>query len=197
MSNIKANNLFNRGYSSETKEKMGNTLIYLSERIPNLSKTKALKLLYILDKDSIQSSGIPFLNLEYKVWKFGPVAEEIYIELSSEPSFIDHYITLTGKDPKKTYIESINDFNDDEFSDRDIELMDSIIKKYKTKTAKELVKQTHSKGSLWYKLAKQNGVLSALENEEINHTDIVINLSELLSKDKRKAAIYQDYIEQF
>ena len=50
-------------YNEAQLNKIGNTAIYLSERIPNLSKTKFLKLLYILDELSIKQSGIPFLNL--------------------------------------------------------------------------------------------------------------------------------------
>ena len=53
-------------YNEAQLNKIGNTAIYLSERIPNLSKTKFLKLLYILDELSIKQSGIPFLNLDYK-----------------------------------------------------------------------------------------------------------------------------------
>ena len=62
-------------FSSEQLEKIGNTVVYLADRIENLSKTKLLKLLYILDEISIKKSGIPMLNLKYKVWKFGPVSE--------------------------------------------------------------------------------------------------------------------------
>ena len=41
-------------------EKIGNTVVYLSQKIPTLKKTKLLKLLYILDEISIKKTGIPF-----------------------------------------------------------------------------------------------------------------------------------------
>jgi hypothetical protein len=56
-------------------DKVGNSIIYLSEKIGELSKTKDLKLISILDELSIKKSGIPFFNLKYKVWKFSPVLE--------------------------------------------------------------------------------------------------------------------------
>ena len=65
-------------------DKIGNTMVYLSKNIKRLSKTKLLKLLYILDEISIKSSGIPFLNLQYKVWKYGPVSAELFIDLSQK-----------------------------------------------------------------------------------------------------------------
>lgn len=70
-------------YKGAQLNKIGNAAIYLSDRIEELSKTKLLKLLYILDETSIRKWGVPFLNLKYKVWKFGPVAPEIFVDLSS------------------------------------------------------------------------------------------------------------------
>ena len=176
-------------YNEAQLNKIGNTAIYLSERIPNLSKTKFLKLLYILDELSIKQSGIPFLNLDYKVWKFGPVAEPIFIDLSSEMSLLAPFI----KSNQKGHLSA----KDDEFSDNDIELLDEVIKSFGNKTAKELVAYTHNEESLWNKTAKENKVLNLLENETINSTNLYLNLADLVANDPRKKAIYEDYIEQF
>jgi uncharacterized phage-associated protein len=73
-------------------------LIYLSQKMGELSKTKALKLLYILDELAIKKSGIPFFNLKYKVWKFGPVSEEIFIDLSSDISLLKGYVERTSEE---------------------------------------------------------------------------------------------------
>ena len=54
-------------FDKEQLSKIGNALIYLSSNINRLPKTKALKLIYILDELSIKQSGIPFFNLQYKV----------------------------------------------------------------------------------------------------------------------------------
>lgn len=179
-------------YTDAQLNKIGNTAIYLSEKIGKLSKTKFLKLIYILDEISVSSTGVPFFNLKYKVWKFGPVAEPIFIDLSSEMSLLTPYIS--NKDgcisPKKK-------FNDDEFSDNDIDLLEKVITMFGKKSAKELVDYTHRENSLWRKTAKKNKVLELLENESINNTDFFINLGDLVAKDVRKKAIYEDYIEQF
>ena len=88
-------------------------------------------------------------------------------------------------------------FEDDEFSDNDIELLDEVIKSFGNKTAKELVAYTHNEESLWNKTAKENKVLNLLENETINSTNLYLNLADLVANDPRKKAIYEDYIEQF
>lgn len=175
-------------------DKVGNTIIYLSEKIANLSKTKALKLIYILDELSIKQSGIPFFNLKYKVWKFGPVSEEIFIDLSSETTLLKNYIERTSEDGI-TVVKPIAKFNDDEFSDNDIELLDFVIEKFGDKSAKDLVYYTHRKNAPWHNTATVNSVLDLLENEEINNTELVIDMSILINHDKRKKAIYSEYLE--
>lgn len=175
-------------------DKVGNSIIYLSGKISELSKTKALKLIYILDELSIKKSGIPFFNLKYKVWKFGPVSEEIFIDLSSETTLLKNYIERTSEDGV-TIIKPIVDFNDDEFSDNDIELLDFVIKEFGNKTAKDLIYYTHRKNSPWHNTAIENSVLELLEKEVINNTELLIDMSSLVNHDERKKVVYSDFIE--
>lgn len=176
--------------SEEQIDKIGNSIIYFSQKIEDLSKTKVLKLLYILDELSIKKSGIPFFNLKYKLWKFGPVSEEIFIDLSSDKKLLKTYIKKSSNK-----IKPIAEFNDDEFSDNDIELLNFVIKEFGNKNARELVSYTHRKNSPWYITAKENAVLELLENEEISNTEFVINMESLVNYDERKRTIYKDYIE--
>jgi uncharacterized phage-associated protein len=74
-------------------------------------------------------------------------------------------------------------------------LMNFVIEKYWNKSAKELVEYTHRINSPWYNTAKENDVLELLENETINNTEYVIDMSQIISHDKRKLEIYNDYIE--
>ena len=179
-------------FNVEQLDKIGNTVIYLADRIPQLSKTKLLKLLYILDEISIKKSGIPILNLKYKVWKFGPVSEELFIELSSDSSLLEKFI---NRDNEGNHIVSKVKFNDDEFSENDIDLLNYVIEKYGNKTAKELVSYTHRVNSPWYITAKQNSVLELLENESINNTEYLIDMGMIISHDARKLEIYSEYFE--
>jgi uncharacterized phage-associated protein len=181
-------------FDSSQIEKIGNTVVYLSEKISLLSKTKLLKILYILDEISIKKSGIPFLNLKYKVWKFGPVSEELFIDLSSEPKILENYIEKKNEDGVD-FIKAITKFNDDEFSDNDIDLMEYVIQKFGGMSAKELVTYTHRLNSPWYNTAKEHDILDLLETEAINNTDLVIDMSQLVFHDEIKREIYSDYIE--
>ncbi|MCT4614303.1 MAG: Panacea domain-containing protein [Marinifilaceae bacterium] len=182
-------------YRKEQIDKIGNTIVYLSSKIQGISKTKLLKLLYILDEISIKKSGIPFLNLEYKVWKFGPVANDIFVELSSTPSMLKEFIERTATEEGHIIIKPKREFVDDEFTDNEIDLLDFIATKFKNHTAKELISTTHRKYSPWYNAAKKNNVYELLEAEKISSTEIKVEMKELIEYDERKLNIYEDYLE--
>src|SRR4030066_2504197 len=83
-------------YSSEKREKLANTIIFFAEKIPVLSKTKLLKLLYLLEEEYVKEYNIPFLDIDYEVWQAGPVNREVFIELSDDgPIILTGYIKNT------------------------------------------------------------------------------------------------------
>lgn len=69
-------------------DKIGNLLNYMSNKIPNLTMTKALKLLYLIDDTAYKRTGVSVTWLDYKVWKMGPVAEELYNELRYDQKLV-------------------------------------------------------------------------------------------------------------
>lgn len=174
-------------------QKIGNAIVYLSSRVKDLSKTKLLKLVYLLDEISIRRSGIPIFNLTYKVWKFGPVSAELYIDLSEDLHLMKNYIQL---DSESKVFQPITSFCDDEFSENEIEFMDFVIEKYGNKSASELVNLTHHEHSPWHTTALANNVLEPLENETLSYTDIVIDMKQLIAHDSIRLALYNDYVAQ-
>jgi len=173
-------------------EKIGNAVVYLAERVEHLTKTKLLKLLYIIDELSIKKSGIPTLNLTYKLWKFGPVSEELFIELSSEPALLQKFIRK-GEDT--SIIKAKVAFDDAEFSDNDLALMDEVIAKFGQKSARELVDYTHRLHAPWHQTALHYQVLELLESEQIANTSYEVDMSSLVAHNAEKMALYQAYLE--
>jgi uncharacterized phage-associated protein len=177
-------------YTKNQINKIGNTLIYLATHIPNLTKTKLLKLLFFLEIAAIKRSGFGFLNLSFDVWKLGPVAKDIFVELSSdEPTLLSNYISIE-RDNRAAIISPKTPFNDDEFSDNDLILLDLIIEKYGNLTANELVKLSHNKHLVWYKTAQRAGLIDLFEQNRLSVSDIEIDLSETLEDDPEKRAFY-------
>lgn len=181
-----------KNYSIEKKEKFANTIIYFAEKVPDLSKTKLIKLLYLLEEFYVKKYNIPFLDIDFEVWQAGPVNREIYIELSDDPIIFKGYIERECfPDNINVYVKSIKEFSDDEFSDIEIEMMDFIIANFGDKSATELVEYTHRPGSAWYNIAKQTGLFSLFENDSINSSEEKINF-EFFCEDEVGIAKYRE-----
>lgn len=167
-------------FSESNKDKLGNALIYMAERVQNLSKTKALKLLYLMEERMVLKYHVPFLGIPYEVWQAGPVAKDVFIDLSDGPYLLKDYVK-TEMHHTGTYIVSVKPFDDDEFSDCEIEMMDDVLHKYGKMTASELVEETHKKGTLWYLEASQSGLLEAFRNHECNNSDLCIDFTKAMT----------------
>jgi len=159
-------------------EKIGNALIFLSQKIQPLFKTSALKLLYLLEELSIRKYGLPFFGVDFQLWRLGPVVKEIYIDLTSSTALLDSYIET--KNGNGTVISPKKEFNDDEFSDCDLDILNLVVDKFKDASAPDLVRITHREHFPWHKTAKEHGYLEVFEKNCLNATDIVLDLSTLL-----------------
>lgn len=181
----------------EQIDKLGNTIIYLADRMENLSKTKLLKLIYLLDEYAVKKFGIPFFGFNYEVWRLGPVCQEVFAELNAEEeelTFLDRFITLDRQE-NTTYINGKSKFNDDEFSTNDLKLLEEVTTSFKNATANQLIDITHQKGSLWYNVALKNDLLEPFDNKFKNTSNHEIQFEELIKQDQVKANLYHDYKE--
>jgi uncharacterized phage-associated protein len=184
----------NNKYSHDQIDKLGNALIYLIEKMGSLPKTSLLKLVYIIEEKSIEKRSMPFFNLDFEVWKFGPVCQNLYVEFTEEPTMLKDYIKK--RNTRNGFVfDKKNHFNDDEFSDSDISLMDEIINEFSGTNCNDLVEYTHRENSLWYNTAKENGVLELLLNEEIPTTNLKINFEELIKNEPSKLEFYHEHKE--
>ncbi len=179
-------------YTKNQIEKLGNTLIFLAERLEKPSKTHLLKLIFIIEEISIKKFGIPFFNLRFDVWKLGPVSKDLYVELTGELNLLEPYIIREdGND--STLVRSKKDFSDDEFNDNELHLLSEITERFKYCTANELINFTHKKDTPWYNTALKHGVLEVLESGKLNVTNIEINLAEVIAEDEIKTALYNSH----
>lgn len=163
-------------FTKDQIDKIGNSIIYFSNKLGDLNKTKILKLLFLLEEASIKKYGYPFFGVDFQIWKLGPVVKDIFIDLSEDsPELLAAYIKRDETNPSvfKPKVE----FNDDEFSDNDISILEIISAFAKDKSAKTLVQHTHSNNSLWRKSAIRFGVLESLEEELLKSTEHNIDFS--------------------
>lgn len=180
-----------KSFTKDQIEKMGNAIVLFAERIPDLSKTKLLKLLYLLEEQYIKKYSVPLLGIDFEVWQAGPVAREIFIDLSQDPVLFKDFIdTENHKDA--VYIKPKKSFCDDEFSDNELEMMNFILDHFGRLPAHELVKLTHRKSSLWYKQASSKGLLELFERRLTNSSEEKIDFRELL--DEKSQQVYDEQL---
>jgi uncharacterized phage-associated protein len=178
-------------FTTQQINRLGNSLVYLSNGVSEFNKTKILKLLFLLEESSVKKFGNPFFGFDFQIWKYGPVLKDVYIDLSEEnPLLLKDFLKKDSSEFVPLVI-----FNDDEFSDNDIYLMDKIIEFAKHKNASDLVKYTHGDNSLWKKSALRYGILEQLENEHINSTDKNIDFSLLFEQDDFLKNKYESALE--
>ena len=175
-------------YTRNQIEKLGNSLIFLCEKIlatkELVSKTHLLKLVFIIEEVSVKKYGIPFFDLRFDVWKLGPVSKDLFVELSEEPELLADFIRREIRN-NTTYIFPKKTFSDDEFSDVELALLSQISERFLYCTSTELINVTHRKDSPWYKTAAEHGVLDLLEEGKMTTTNIEINLSESIAMDNQ------------
>jgi uncharacterized phage-associated protein len=182
--------------SQQQINKLGNTLMYFAKNVSEFNKTKALKLLFLLEESCVKKFAQPMLGFPFQVWQFGPVQKDVYVDLTEHPlqmlgEFID----------KASYNNEILlakvDFNDDYFSDDEVGLLEDIVRFAKHKTTQDLIQVTHKPGSLWHTIAQRNGVLNELEKQQMPTTDILIDFSILFENDEQKRINFLDAVENF
>ena len=145
-------------YSGSRREKLANTIVFFAEKIPNLPKTKLLKLLYFVEEFYVRKHKVPFLDIDFEVWQAGPVNRDVYIELSDTPELLSGYI-FTRQEGDATIIIPMKSFCDDDFSDAEIEILNFVLDNLGKLTGAELVELTHRPQSPWYQIAKEKGLL--------------------------------------
>lgn len=96
---------------------------------------------------------VPFIGMPYEVWQAGPVAKDVFIDLSDVPYILKGFVRTEFRDGG-IFIEAIADFDDSEFSKCEIEIMDYVLVRYGNMTASDLFLETCKKDSLWYRAAE-------------------------------------------
>jgi len=149
----------------------------------------------MLEEYSIKKYGIPFLGLKFDLWSLGPVAKDIFVETSSDPVMLKDYISVKRNSKGHTYIKPARDFNDNEFSDMEVELLEKFTEYFGSKDLDELISYTHKPNGIWRNTAIRENVLESLESKSLITTDIQLDLSELIVDSKEKKIRYAEYIK--
>lgn len=150
---------------TRNRERLLNALIFFSENTHNAGKTKLFKLLHALDFNHFLETGLSVTGLSYKAYDRGPVPDELYQEWKSPK--LDFNQALTKR--SHTYPSGVTgqklepkvDFNEVFFSPYQLDLMDSLAKKYFSHTAEEMTNDSHKDFTCWDEIYNVRGMHSA------------------------------------
>lgn len=167
-------------FSPSSRAKLGNTIIYIAKHAEHPSKTKVLKLLYLMEERMALQYHVPFLAIPFEVWQAGPVAKDVFVDLSDGPVLLHGYIETTTE-ANGTYVKAAREFDDSEFSDAELKMMADVVKHYGAMTATELVHTLHKPGTLWREAAQEAGLYTAFQNNECNSSDVCIDFTRAMA----------------
>lgn len=139
-------------------DKFVNALAHFAARgVGDLTKLKAMKLLYLADRYHLHKYGRPIVGDRYIAMDFGPVPEDCYqlvsrlmepveVEDQARKRALEILHVYRGKLRRLRYPILTAKRRPDlsVFSKSDLEALDAIIREYGRKTARELVDLTHT-----------------------------------------------------
>jgi len=176
MDNTRNIDIFNRN-------KIGNLFVYLSDNIDNLFLTKLLKLTYIIDELAVKETGVPVTWLRYKVWKMGPVPRKIHTNLTFEGgNFFSEFVDVEYvSEVNGRKIEANNTFDDTEFSDYEMELIERVVKNYGHYNSNQLIELLHESDSLWHQIVVKKNLQQIFDSNEESTSPYSIDLKEAIT----------------
>lgn len=179
-------------FSEANRQKLGNAVAFVAQRAKYPYKTEVLKLLYLMEERMVQQYHVPFLGIPFSVWRMGPVSVDVFEELSDGPQLLEDYVMLqfNGQGIK---VAAKKGFEDDEFSDAELKMMEQVMEKYGHMNSEELIAVTHRDGGLWKVTAEENGLLEDFEMKRANSSSVVIDMGRQLCPDAR--AFYNETLE--
>lgn len=172
-------------FSETNKKKLGNAILYIAQRAKYPYKTEVLKLLFLMEERMVQQYHIPFLAIPFSVWRLGPVSVDVFEELSDGPVLLDEYISVQMNG---TCIKVIGkkEFDDEEFSDAELAMMEAVMNKYGNMTSEQLINETHKNGSLWQITAQEHGLLDDFNSKRANSSTVILDMGRQLCPDARE-----------
>lgn len=181
-------------YTRDQIDKLGNGIIFLCEKMGPLPKTKLLKLLFLIEELSVKKYGLPVFGLRFDVWKLGPVPEDLFYELSSEPNILKKYIGREFKNSSYVISPKIK-FSDDEFNDIELRLLEDVAARFKKQNSYQLIHLTHREHSLWHRTASENGLIERFNKGLTTSSDVQIDFLKAIEGEPDKVELYNSHKE--
>ena len=171
-------------------KKVGSLLSYIVASVKDVNLRKLIKLVYLIDEASITKRGFSLTWLDYYAWKKGPVSPYIYnVKYKDNP--FNHFVEAeAGRDGKLWISSNVRkDVAMEQFSTREIKIIDEVLALYGNKKADELTDITHEVNTPW-RVAVETS--NPNFNKDGGKTNIIIDMKLLLNGDEEMINTFED-----
>ena len=139
------------------RQKLIQAIVYFASNTKYCGKIKLFKLLYLLDFENFRQTGKSAIGFEYQAWKFGPVPVDLmeeWEELGEDLAHAVHIVEEKVIDYDRQAIK-VNDgvvFNPDEFTPRQLRIMEELATRYRDTYSPKMIDVTHEQNGAWDKV---------------------------------------------
>jgi len=140
---------------SRERNKLINAVVYFASNTAHCGKIKLIKLLYLLDFEHFRQTGRSVTGLDYRAWKLGPVPAAFFQEWEQWQPDFEAAIAIQ---PERVYDYDLLkvvprvDFDDSNFTPRELSLMQQLAERFRDEYSKPLVSFTHAEKGPWAKI---------------------------------------------
>lgn len=139
------------------REKLLQAIVFFAWNTKNCSKTKLLKLLFLLDFEHFKLTGRSVTGLRYSALPLGPVPTTVYAELDAPA---DDFAAAVEQRSETFFgwgrklIVPKRDFDSSNFTRRELKLLRELSERYQDQTAKDMVDVVHAENGVWDRVWK-------------------------------------------
>lgn len=140
------------------RQRLINAIYFFASNTKFAGQTKLLKLLYLLDFEHFKQTGRSVTGLDYEAWRMGPVPRNFRTEwkigFSEDLARLVHVRPEpTPQKVRETVVPNEGaQFDDSEFTPRQLGLMSELVARYRDAYANDMVSVTHVPNGAWNKV---------------------------------------------
>jgi len=144
------------------EKKLGNLIIFFVQNTRYCGVTKLNKLLYAADFIHFRQTGRSITGNRYFAFQRGPVARPFLDDYKAKSKYLLKYVTWKTTD-RQTIFTPVKKFSSKHLTERELEIITAIAKKYKHVFTIDICELSHSVGDPWEVTIKEKGSMQEID----------------------------------
>jgi len=137
------------------RKRLINASIFFAANTRHCGKVKLFKLLFLLDFEHFRLTGKSVTGAEYSAWKTGPAPTVLYDQWDAPDDDFSNAFGFSSElvsGERKGFVYPLRDFDDSEFTPRQLKLMGEISERYRIERSAVMIDVTHAGHGAWQKV---------------------------------------------